>query len=639
MAASLKLTAYEVEGSIDLEKNTSDLLVQVQIVTTAGTYNHSADTTGAVTVNGQSFSLDGKSVDLNTTTLLYQQVHTIPHTPDGSKTVTVAVRFDPKTPATREMMLTQQVVLTTIARASTLAATDANIGAVSIIAVNRRSQNYSHTVSWQFGALEGWLDGDGCIHDVPVKMQQSTLAFTVPESFYGQIPNSPAGVCRLLCTTYYEDTQIGQPQQTEFTVTADPALCAPQASLLVTDCNPDTLALTGNERVLVRHASTARCVLTAAAQKGASIAKQLVADREYEDGGVEISAVDTAQVSFAVTDSRGYGCTGTVESPMVDYIPLTANLTAGRTDPTSGRATVTVRGNFFPGAFGAAENSLHIVCRIGQQEKQLEAVVSETTYEATTQFEGLDYLYSHAVELTVEDRLVQLQRSTVIGKGVPVFDWGEGDFRFHVPVKVPAPVTQEDAVNAAYAVAKLGDQMSGPLMTPALQLGSGGTMEALLATEENGRFYIANYRDGLCEAYFPPLMSAGRTDNGYYYFLTTKEPVTVQQGGTGAADAFTARWNLGIRCDSLLAVHLEQEDAQQPLVAGYKGYLIMGHPRSGSSVVTQFIPTAMLTESPVRYQLADNTDYCAFEMWHAGGTPAIRKAGGTGSITAVFGIN
>ncbi len=646
MAATLQLTAYEVANSTDLVANTSRLFVQLDITTTLGTYNHSGDTTGSITVNGQSFSLNGLAVDKNTTTTLYKKTHTVPHNPDGSKTVTVAAVFDPNTPATKSMSLTKTVQLTAIPRASTLAATDGTIGSVSMLAVNRRSSSYTHTIFWSFGTLSGYLAEDGSLSDAPVQLTQTAQGFLLPEAFYNEIPNSPKGTCTLTCTTYAQGVQVGQPQSTSFTVTADPSLCGPQGSLTVVDSNPVTLALTGDAAQLVRYGSNVLCTLTANARCGASVAQRTIAGTAISGDVLVLPAFSGDQVSCSVTDSRGFRWETNQVCQQVDYIPLTANLTCGRTDPTSGRARVTVRGNYFDGSFGAQSNQLQIRCTVADQEQTLTPTLGEGTYEATGEFSGLDYRSSHSLTLTVADGVVSHTLTATIGRGVPVFDWGEGDFRFQVPVTVPEPTQDDQAMNRGYGVAKAGDTMTGNLRVPQVLTTAGfqvlradGSVKATMGSGDMERVYLSNRKDGVSELFYTPAFTQDRTQTGQFYLLTTKSAVTVAQGGTGAATAAAARKNLGIGYTKILSTAVDTVGVEQKLTAGYGAYLFVGEPSSGSSLVTMLLPMVLLTESAVRYQLADNVNYCAFDIWLSSGVPVIKKTGGSGAITAVFGIN
>ena len=64
--------------------------------------------------------------------------------------------------------------------------------------------------------------------------------------------------------------------------------------------------------------------------------------------------------------------------------------------------------------------------------------MGENSYSAQCTLTGLDYRTAHTIQVEATDALAQVNRSLTLGKGIPVFDWGEEDFSFHVPVALPA---------------------------------------------------------------------------------------------------------------------------------------------------------------------------------------------------------
>ena len=250
------------------------------------------------------------------------------------------------------------------------------------------------------------------------------------------MPDSPTARVQLTCLTYNGDIQIGLPQMAEFTVTARQSLCAPQVELTVRDISPDTLALTGDEGTLVRYASCVECTAQAQGQNGATVVSTTI-DGVQTDG-LQLDSVESNLFIAAATDSRGYTTQTQRTLPMVLYIPLTVNATAKRPDPTSGRVVVSLWGNYFDGSFGARDNNLTLTCSYLGKQVQLQPVISQGTYEAQVTLEGLDYSSFHFLTVIAEDAVMQVQTDVAVKPGIPVFDWGQNDFAFHVPVHANA---------------------------------------------------------------------------------------------------------------------------------------------------------------------------------------------------------
>ena len=330
--------------------------------------------------------------------------------------------------------------LNQILRESSVGATDANIGAVSAIAVNRKSEAFTHSIKYAFGSLSGYITAAGGVSSSEVKFSDINIAFTVPTSFYAQMPNAKTGVCTLTITTYYGSTKIGSAKTAEFMVTAAQSTCAPEVSGTVVDSNDATIALTGTKNKLVRYYSNALCTITATAKNSASIAQKKIGGTTVSGTTRTILAVEVDAVTFETTDSRGYSAAADVDFELVPYVKLTSNPAGQRTDPTSGNATLSLRGNFYNGSFGAVSNALTVKYRIAQvggsygDYVTVTPTLSGNTYSAEVSLSGLNYEYAFRVEVVTTDKLATVTKYITIKQGIPVFDWGEKDFRFNVPV-------------------------------------------------------------------------------------------------------------------------------------------------------------------------------------------------------------
>ncbi|MBQ7340899.1 MAG: hypothetical protein IJW41_01860 [Oscillospiraceae bacterium] len=217
----------------------------------------------------------------------------------------------------------------------------------------------------------------------------------------------------------------------------------PTLSASVEDCNPDTLALTGDKETLVRYFSHGAFFLEAAAHDGATIT-----ERSASCGGKTLSGfngvfenTESGSFTFTATDSYGNSASETLTLPMIPYIPLTCNLASTRPD-AEGNMALSVSGNCFNGSFGAKENTLAVYFRYRESGGtfgdwiEMTGRRSGNSYTAETKLTGLDYQKAYVFQAKAEDCLDSQETSEYTAKAIPVFDWGEGDFNINGTLKL-----------------------------------------------------------------------------------------------------------------------------------------------------------------------------------------------------------
>lgn len=434
----IKLGVSITPNSQSIANNKTNVTVEVLLTFDSGSWNGNGSQ-GYLTIDGTKYGFWGT---FNTgratsgTETMFSKTVDITHDSEGKKTLAVSAEYITDTWGTKTASASQ--VLTDIPRASAIAATDANIGSVSMISVLRKSDVYTHSIAYQFGSLSGYIAADGSVSSSEVKHTGTSVPFKLPDSFYAQIPNAKTGTCTLTVKTYSGSIQIGSAETTTFTVTAAESLCKPTVTGTVTDSNDTTKALTGDAAKLVRYKSTAHCTISASANKSASLSEKKIGGTVVSGTTHDIAEVEENAVEFAATDSRGYTSTARVEFEIVPYVLLTSNPSGRRTDPTSGKATLSLRGNYYNGSFGSQSNSLTLRYRYGPQGgsygswKTVSPSISGNTYSADISLTGLDYETTYVAEVEVKDELDEITKTAVIRRGIPIFDWGENDFAFHV---------------------------------------------------------------------------------------------------------------------------------------------------------------------------------------------------------------
>lgn len=544
MAVNQSLTLTQV--SQDTQNNTSKVRILWTSTQTGGSYNDTSRTAyyyvsangGSETENAVTYTLPYQS-----TKTLVDTTVTVQHDSSGNGYITVRTWMNTNISA-GVVQLSKSLTLTQIPKESTLTAANAYIGETSRIAVTKKNKAYTHSIAYKFGSLTGYVTASGGISSTEVKFSAETVDFTVPSSFYTAIPSSPSGTCTLTLKTYSGSTQVGEDKTASFTASAKESVCRPALSGTVVDVNTSTTALTGSTGTLVRYHSTARCTVTATAKNSASITQRKANGKTVSKEYLDIANIDTGSFTLYAVVSRGFPNTLAKSCTLIPYIRLTNNASVVRDDPTSGKATLTVKGSCFSGSFGAVSNTLTVKYKIGSGSYvTVTPTVSGSTYSATVALTKMDYELSYTLTVTVEDKLETVTKSLTLGKGLPVFDWDEDDFAFHVPVSMDTPLS----------MASGGTGSSG--------LGSAAANSLMLKSPSGAYLYSVNTANGALYA---------TASNGAPKFGT----LPIAQGGTGAATASAARSALGAAPAALFSKSVsvtEMDELDEEISTIYSG--------------------------------------------------------------------
>ena len=236
----------------------------------------------------------------------------------------------------------------------------------------------------------------------------------------------------------------------------------PTLTVVAKDVGAASTALTGNNQTMIKGFNYVNVALTATALKGATIKSYTITNGSDVVNAATGNFNNTENNKFVcvVKDSRGNTRTITKELTMINYTKLTAaadmRIALDETDGTKANITVNMNGNYFNGSFGAKSNQLRYDIKI----TQVETGASYTNYETipATDMSGnkynhtytetqLPYQNSWKVELKIYDEISSITIPVKVLKALPIFDWGENDFNFNVPITING-IPFQSVVNA-----------------------------------------------------------------------------------------------------------------------------------------------------------------------------------------------
>lgn len=321
---------------------------------------------------------------------------------------------------------------------STFIVSNMVIGSNPTFSFTRYSSSVTETLAYNFYGLTGTIVSDNTEYDYS--------GWTIPQSFMEKIPNAQSGICNILCITYRNGVEIGTYTK-QVTVYA-PSDINPILDPVIKDIKPETIALTGDENIIVKNISMVEYAINAVPLNGATIVEQYIengSQRKDLPQGI-IDEPESGIFIVSATDSRGLTTTATVEKALVEYIKPTCYQKVKM--EMSGAATLRVYGSYFTDTFGAVKNDLKIEVRHTQNDgtmgewieltNGLVPVFGDNSYTLDITIRGFDYRNAYTFQCRATDKLYSVASQSYVVRWLPVFDWSEDDFNFNVPININA---------------------------------------------------------------------------------------------------------------------------------------------------------------------------------------------------------
>lgn len=237
-------------------------------------------------------------------------------------------------------------------------------------------------------------------------------------------------------------------------------------TMTVSLSDPKGLADSG---VFIEGLSDLRVVVDPIAYKGATITYIAIGNGSQAYMGqkdVTFETVTYDQVEVLCKDSRGNSVSQWfVLDKWVPYIAPNCSITAEAPN-TDGYLPITVSGIYFDSYKTYFTNGFNIYYKYisSNSENSLESwtllspqptITVDSSYRYTTTFEILvpNHSDTYTVQIQFSDSYNTYTSNSATVKAIPVFDWGQEDFNFNVPVTIQGDLTVTGSINGAAATA------------------------------------------------------------------------------------------------------------------------------------------------------------------------------------------
>lgn len=436
MAVSVSLSIKQ--NSQNVAANTSNVTVQVVVSWTYGSYNAYTDDANAptcwLTIDGKNYFKRGPFNSNATTSgsaVYMEKTVNVAHDADGNKTLVCSADFHPNITSGDGKSATASKALTFIPRASqpsciTWPEHTQNVGSFGdtiSIHMNRKSDQFTHTVRYAFGSRSGTIaTGVG-----------TGTTWTIPLNFMDLLPAAVKGSGTIYVDTIYQGTVIGT-KYCGFTATV-PASIKPTCGLTLTDvANIDDIygsPVQALSRINVKVNAT-QAYSSPIASYEINIDGNKYAAAEATTGALRNAGASV--VSVKVTDKRGRTATASYTMQVQAYTPPT--IPKMNVHRCNADGTENPQGEYISITFSAEVSSMSKVntaeFRLGYKKSTESDYLymgysfEKDTYSLTdeTVIVRADSNSAYDILVEVQDRHHTTQRTTSASTAFSLMNWG-----------------------------------------------------------------------------------------------------------------------------------------------------------------------------------------------------------------------
>lgn len=375
-----------------------------------------------VTIAGETVYSSATRIQLKNGTTVASGTYTFTHNNDGTKTFTAYAEAGIYNYAVN-CTGSQTFTLDTIARKSTLTASDGTLGIVQILTVSRQSSSLTHTITYKCGTATG---------TIVTKSTSTSINWTPPMSLATQNTTGVSISLTFTITTYSGSTSIGF--NTKTITCAIPASVKPTCSISVSDA----MGYKTTYGAYIKGLSKFKIVVNAVESYGSNIASYMVNANgaKYTAANVTTDVLQTygqLTISAIVTDKRSRSGATSIRETVIDYnAPIISKFKVLRCNSDG---TANDQGEYIKVIFSyivtGLNNKNSVICKLNYKKSTVTNYTTITFSTLTDVYTTNDYSYifpadsgsSYNVAVSVEDDFNTVKRSTRASTAFTIMNW------------------------------------------------------------------------------------------------------------------------------------------------------------------------------------------------------------------------